>query len=598
MQEVSTPSRSPSSRMREPSSKALENIANDATLFAINTTIYPLADPKNDAEMLASPQRKEWIEADLAELQALRLKDTWRLVPPPTDGSKVTGSRFVRKVKWQQNSHYDEAVMPKTEAYAVKQFKSRLVYQGYGMEKGVDFAESYAAVVTSDAERILTCIAIWFGLWILSVDFDNFFLNGKMKEEKPVYMKQPPRYEDKDHPDWVCELVGSLYGHPTAPLRAQEKQVEAMAEAGFHRLPSEPMMFNRHEKGEANCCVTFHVDDGKGVTSDRTIFDNMVKSLRKSGLGCKVDEKPVKFLGLNYDYTTYKGSVLVHQRHNVEQFILSLGLQDAKPQFTPMDPRIDLNGDDDQPPGVPCNYKEKKLYQSLAGQAIWLLRTRYDACYAINARCRKMAAPDKEDLVLMKRLGRFFKGTPKLGLIFNPSPKNGKIPKTFVYVDCGLRIKTVSGLAGFIGEPDYVRHINLNAAVAAFTQTERAKVTSTMMGEVVSIERGVVFCEYTANLRQEMGYPQDGPGIIFTDSQPAIRFLTGTGALPNRQTRHHRRQVEYIKDRIARNIVVLKYVPSALNCADVLTKALPRVLFMRHVNNLIGRWPGQGPQLH
>ena len=115
----------------------------------------------------------------------------------------------------------------------------------------------------------------------------------------------------------------------------------------------------------------------------------------------------------------------MHQQDNVAQFVHSLGLNDAKPQFTPMDPRIDLNGEDNQPPGKPCGYREKKHYQSLTGQAIWLLRTRYDACYAINARCKKMAAPDKEDLVLMKRLGRFLKGTPTVGLIFNPSPKKG-----------------------------------------------------------------------------------------------------------------------------------------------------------------------------
>ena len=69
-------------------------------------------------------------------------------------------------------------------------------------------------------------------------------------------MKQPPGYEVLGHGDWVCLLLGSLYGHPAAALRAQEVQVEAMTDgAGFTRLASVPMMFNRHKKGEANINV-------------------------------------------------------------------------------------------------------------------------------------------------------------------------------------------------------------------------------------------------------------------------------------------------------------------------------------------------------
>ena len=106
--------------------------------------------------------------------------------------------------------------------------------------------------------------------------------------------------------------------------------------------------------------------------------------------------------------------------------------------------------------------------------------------------------------------------------------------------------------------------------------------------EVCALGRTIKSAGWVAHIRQENGHPQAEPCIIFTNSQVAIKFLTESAAVPNRQTRHLRRRVLCIEQALARNVAVLHFVPGNLNCADVLTTPLGRVLFERHSKNLMG----------
>jgi hypothetical protein len=206
----------------------------------------------------------------------------------------------------------------------------------------------------------------------------------------------------------------------------------------------------------------------------------------------------------------------------------------------------------------------------------------------INNACRAMANPEQSDEVTQQRVGRYIATYPDQGLYFHPKRDNERL-LTYCYVDSGVRVKSISGVAAFLGEPDYKDHINDSAAVIAFVKGEHLTVESTMDAEILAIERGVRTCLWIEDYREELGYPQFEPSIIFTDSATAIRFLQDEGKIPNRQTRHIRRKAESVKQHLRSKRCVLKYVPSAKNCADLLTKGLGRILHERHALSLMGR---------
>ena len=196
-----------STREKEPSSKALENIVNDAdydaSLYAATAansdSIYPIADPKNDKEAFGGPQKQEWIKADQAEMEEIWKRNTYDLVPPSEvpAGVKVISTRFVRKIKWKADPKMNfDGDKSAPKAFVIERFKSRWVAQAWNLQKGKDFECSYSAVIATDSERIMTAIAAWYGLKISAVDLKNFFLIGNMKDAGiEVFVKQAPGFE-------------------------------------------------------------------------------------------------------------------------------------------------------------------------------------------------------------------------------------------------------------------------------------------------------------------------------------------------------------------------------------------------------------------
>ena len=73
--------------------------------------------------------------------------------------------------------------------------------QGYSQEEGIDFEETYAPVARLEAIRMLLAFASQNNFKLYQMDVKSAFLNGYIIEE--VYVKQPPGFEDFEHPDHV-----------------------------------------------------------------------------------------------------------------------------------------------------------------------------------------------------------------------------------------------------------------------------------------------------------------------------------------------------------------------------------------------------------
>ncbi|GKA31510.1 retrovirus-related pol polyprotein from transposon TNT 1-94 [Tanacetum coccineum] len=142
-----------------------------------------------------------WIEAMQEEIHQFDRLQVWELVDKPF-------RKNVIKLKWLWKNKKDED-------QTVIRNKSRLVAKGYAQEEGIDFEESFALVARLEAVQIFIAYAAHKSFSIYQMDVKTEFLNGPLKEE--VYVAQPDRFIDPDHPEKIYRLRKALYGLKQAP---------------------------------------------------------------------------------------------------------------------------------------------------------------------------------------------------------------------------------------------------------------------------------------------------------------------------------------------------------------------------------------------
>ncbi|WVZ52568.1 hypothetical protein U9M48_003616 [Paspalum notatum var. saurae] len=135
------------------------------------------------------------------ELENFERNHVWDLVKPPPNCRPI-GTKWVFKNKQGEDG-------------MVVRNKVRLVAQGFCQKEGIDYEETFAPVARLEAIRILLAFAASKGFKLQQMDVKSAFLNGFIEEE--VYVRQPPGFESAGFPDRVYKLRKALYGPKQAP---------------------------------------------------------------------------------------------------------------------------------------------------------------------------------------------------------------------------------------------------------------------------------------------------------------------------------------------------------------------------------------------
>ncbi|GJV91528.1 putative ribonuclease H-like domain-containing protein [Tanacetum coccineum] len=252
----------------------------------------------------------------------------------------------------------------KDERGIVIKNKARLVAQGYTQEEGIDYDEVFAPVARIEAIRLFLAYASFKDFVVYQMDVKSAFLYGKIEEE--VYVCQPPGFEDPDFLDRVYKVEKALYGLHQAPRAWYETLPTYLLDNGFQRGKIDKTLFIRRVKSDI-LLVQVYMDD--------IIFGSTKKSL------CIEFEK------------------MMHKKFQMSS-MASTPMETQKPLLK------DADGED----------VDEHLYRSMIRSLMYLTSSRPDIMFVVCACARFQVNPKSSHLHAVKRIFRYLKGQPKLGL--------------------------------------------------------------------------------------------------------------------------------------------------------------------------------------
>ncbi|GJV30597.1 putative ribonuclease H-like domain-containing protein [Tanacetum coccineum] len=244
-------------------------------------------------------------------------------------------------------------------------------------KEGLTYDDVFTPVARIEAIRLFLAYASFKDFVVYQMDVKSDFLYGKIEEE--VYVCQPPGFEDPNFPDRVYKVKKALYGLHQAPRAWYETLTTYLLDNEFQRGKFDKTLFIKRYKGDI-LLVQVYVDD--------IIFGLTKKELLKQK----------------------KDGIFISQDKYVDEILKKFGFTEVKTASTPMETQKPLLKDEDG------EEVDVHMYRSMIGSLMYLTSSRPDIMFSVCACARYQVNLKVSHLHDVKRIFRYLKGQPKLGL--------------------------------------------------------------------------------------------------------------------------------------------------------------------------------------
>ncbi|GJX10851.1 putative ribonuclease H-like domain-containing protein [Tanacetum coccineum] len=384
--------------------------------------------------------------------------------------------------------------------------KARLVAQGFRQEEGIDYDEVFAPVARIEAIRLFLAFASYMGFPVYQMDVKSAFLYGTIEEE--VYVHQPPGFVDPAHPHKVYKVVKALYGLHQAPRAWYETLSTFLLENGFRRGTIDKTLFIKKNKSDIMLVQVKQQPDGIFISQDKYVADILKK----------------------FDFWSIRTAT------------------------TPIESNKPLVKDED---GVDVDVH---VYRSMIGSLMYLTASRPDIMFAVCACARHQVTPKASHLNAVKRIFRYLKHQPKLGLWYpRDSPFELEAYSDSDYGGESLDRKSTTGGCQFLGRRLISWQCKKQTIVANSTTKAEYVAAANCCGQVLWIQNQMM--DYGFNFMNTK---------IHIDNESTISVIKNPVA--HSRTKHIEIRFHFIRDCYEKRLIEVIKIHTNHNVADLLTK--------------------------
>ena len=208
------------------------------------------------------------------------------------------------------------------------------------------------------------------------------------------------------------------------------------------------------------------------------------------------------------------------------------------------------------------------------------LALRYDVAYAVSVLSRYLVRPCRKIIEAARRVIVYLNSTRDFSITWTSSPaehENGTANILFGSVDASFAMDPMTRRS----HGGYINFLN-HGAVSWKSGLQQVVTLSSCEAEYIALCSSVCEIMYIRNLLQELGFAQSEPTLVWEDNKACILLAEQESSSAGR-CKHIDIKFRFVAEALKDRIVRVRYTPSDMNLADLLTKALPPATFLKLV---------------
>ena len=271
------------------------------------------------------------------------------------------------------------------------------------------------------------------------------------------------------------------------------------------------------------------------------------------------------------EFARSKKGIFISQRKYILDLLSETGLLGCKATETPIELNLKLQ------PASPVEVIDKEKYQCLVGRLIYLSHTRPDIAFVVSMVSQFMHSPNQGHFDVVYIILRYLKGTPRKGLLY----ENRRHLQVDVFTDANwagsvIDRRSTLGYCTFVGG-------NL---VAWRSKKQNVVARSSVEAEFRVVAHDICEVLWIKQLLEELKAASPLPMKVFCDNK-AVIAIAHNPVLHDR-TKHVKVDKHFIKEKLENGLIVMPYIPTVEQVANILTKGLPNKQFDDLVSKLAG----------
>ena len=297
--------------------------------------------------------------------------------------------------------------------------------------------------------------------------------------------------------------------------------------------------------------------------------DNMKRRFKMKDLG-----KIFYFLGI--DFNQKDGEMRMNQKRYLTKLLERFNMTDCKPRTTPCVVQFDDNAHNNEPCINPTEYRE------LVGSLIYAATsTRPDISFVVSKLSQHLSTPLNKHMLMGKHVLRYLKGTLNYELVYWRSDEPLEL---IAYCDSDWASskedrKSITG---------YCFSMTKSGGIISWKSRKQPTVAlSTCEAEYMGLGSVTQESFYLTQLLRDMDEASMYTCVtVYEDNQGAIALRRNP---VNRQrTKHTDVRHHFVRNALEEGKIDIKYCPTEHMVADLLTKPMSRLKFVRFKTFLFG----------